>query len=143
MRRNLPDIERYYKEKYGKVAINVGDEGGFAPPLTSLEPIKLILDAIKQAGYSGKIKLGLDSAASNFYDKEKTSMLWGNNYAPMALVDKYKRAGKKKYPIISYEDPFAEDDFENFSVLTKRLERMSIGDDLLVTNVERLKRQLV
>lgn len=133
------------KKKYGKEAINVGDEGGFAPPLTKPEePIELILKAIEQAGYSGKINLGMDCAASNFYNKEeKVYTLEGGKMHPMALVD-YYRSMTKKYPLISIEDPFDEDDWENYFVLTKEIGKkvQIIGDDLLVTNVERIKKAI-
>ncbi len=138
-------LRKIIEKKYGKEAINVGDEGGFAPPLKkSKEPIELILKAIREAGYSGKIKLGLDCAASSFYNKKKNVyVLEGKKFHPMGLIDYYKEL-VKKYPVASIEDPFEEDDWENFFVLTKEIgkEVQIVGDDLLVTNVERIKRAI-
>ncbi|GIU69863.1 MAG: enolase [Candidatus Woesearchaeota archaeon] len=125
------------KEKYGTLAINVGDEGGFAPPLkTPEEALELITEAIKKAGYKGKIKISMDPAASEFYD--------GNNY----VLDKsYTREEMlnyysyllKKYDIYSIEDPFEQDDYEGFKRLSELAKnKLIIGDDLLVTNPERI-----
>lgn len=133
------------KKKYGKNAINVGDEGGFAPPLgKTKEALDLISIAIRSAGYSGKIKIGLDCAASGFYDaKKKKYILEGKAVEPMDLVDAYKRLARE-YPIVSIEDPFHEEDFENFYVLTKEIGKkvQIVGDDLLVTNTERIKKAI-
>lgn len=138
-------LKEIIKKKYGKEAVNVGDEGGFAPPLKkSDEPVQLILKAVEEAGYSGKIKLGLDCAASNFYDKkQKLYLIDGNKYHPMGLVDYYKEMAKK-YPIISIEDPFEEDDWKNFYVLAEEIGKnvQIVGDDLLVTNAERIKKAI-
>jgi len=138
-------LKNILKKKYGKGAINVGDEGGFAPPLTSMEePLNLILNAIEEAGYKGRIKLGLDCAASNFYEKKSNKyLLEGNKYEPLALVDKYKEL-VKKYPIVSIEDPFDEEDFKNFFVLNQEIGKsvQIVGDDLLVTNIERIKQAI-
>ncbi len=125
-------------------SINVGDEGGFAPSFSSNEePFQLLIEAIKQAGYTqGKdIALGIDAAASEFYDngkyilnKEKMTL---NN---QELTDFYLSL-LKKYPIISVEDIFAEDDWDAYENFHKRIgdSIQQVGDDLYVTNVKRLK----
>lgn len=131
------------KKKYGHDAINVGDEGGFAPPLQKPEePIDLILEAIEEAGYTGKVKIGLDSAASEFFKNGKYYME-GKVISGEDLIQKYIDMAEN-YPIVSYEDPFSEDDFANHKILTEAIgEKIQIvGDDLLVTNPIRIQRAI-
>jgi len=125
------------KKKYGPNAVNVGDEGGFAPPIdTADQALSLMSKAISESGYKGKIKMALDPAASEFYVKGKYIGM-----KPERFVDFYVDL-VKKYPIVSLEDPFDQDDFESFQELTKRIGRrvQIMGDDLTVTNVERMKK---
>ncbi len=124
---------------------NVGDEGGFAPALKSnAEAIEVILDAIGKAGYTAgdQVFLCLDSAASELYEDGKYNLRKeGRVLTGAQMVDFY--AGLcDKYPIISLEDGLAEDDWETWKQLTARLGNriQLVGDDLFVTNVERLKR---
>jgi len=125
----------------------VGDEGGFAPDLaTNEDAIKVILEAIEKAGYvAGKdVKLAMDVAASEFYDKKsKIYNLKGEGVKKTAaeMVDFYENL-VSKYPIISIEDGLDEDDWEGWKLLTDRLGKkiQLVGDDLFVTNTERLAR---
>ncbi|MHA1596581.1 MAG: phosphopyruvate hydratase [Candidatus Asgardarchaeia archaeon] len=138
-------LRGYLLKKYGKSAINVGDEGGFAPPmkLTS-EPLTAIVDSIEETGYvPGKdVVLALDSAASVFFRDGKYH-IDGKEMAPGELVDYYVDL-TKTFPIKSLEDPFDENDFETFAELTKKVgdKIQVVGDDLYVTNVERIKKGL-
>jgi len=119
----------------------VGDEGGFAPRIPSHdEVLNTILEAIGKAGYSGKVKLGLDSAASEFY-RDGEYIFEGKTLSPKQMTDVYA-AWLGKYPIISYEDPLAEDDWTGWKEMTARVgdKARIIGDDIFVTNVERLER---
>src|SRR5215472_14952282 len=125
----------------------VGDEGGFAPNLKSnQEAIELILKAIETSGYKpgDEIALALDAASSEFYDRKgKYIFKKSDNSAKTAdeMVQLY--AGwVKNYPIISIEDGLAEDDWDGWQILTKELGRnvQLVGDDLFVTNTERLAR---
>ncbi len=136
-------LKKTIKEKYGAGATGVGDEGGFAPNVQStLEAIQLIESAIETAGYTGKIKIGLDAAASEFYEKNKylyeQQSLRGNE-----LAQKYKEL-VQNHDIISIEDPFDQDDFKHHTELLKDLKDTCqiVGDDLLVTNVKRMKKAL-
>ncbi len=127
------------KERYGKNSVNVGDEGGFAPPFkTGDEALKTIRDAIEKAGYKGKVEPALDAAASAFF----SNGIYGleQPFNSKQLVDYWKRL-VADYGVVSLEDPFAEDDFEGWALLTKALGSKIpiIGDDLLVTNVNRIK----
>ncbi|MHA2296129.1 MAG: phosphopyruvate hydratase [Candidatus Hodarchaeales archaeon] len=133
-------LKNIIKGKYGKDAINVGDEGGFAPPLSKMtEPIDLVLEAIEEAGYQDKFKVGLDAAASEFFKDGKYS-IEGKLLDGGELVDIYKDV-VSSYPLISLEDPFDEDDFENHAQLTAIIgkDTQIVGDDLLVTNRKRIE----
>ncbi len=126
---------------------NVGDEGGFAPNLGSNEEaIEVVLEAIKQAGYKpgDDVVIALDAAASEFYNKEKKVYEFestGQTFTNIQLVDFWKEWAEK-YPIVSIEDGFDEDDWEGWNALYKSLgEKIQlVGDDLFVTNVNRLQR---
>ncbi|MEA3459349.1 MAG: phosphopyruvate hydratase [Chloroflexota bacterium] len=126
---------------------NVGDEGGFAPSLSSNEEaVELILEAIGQAGYEPgeEIFLALDPAASEFYhDGRYVLKKEGRELASEEMVAFYED-WVEKYPIISIEDGLAEDDWEGWKLLMERIgDRVQIvGDDLLVTSVERVKRAI-
>ena len=126
-----------------KLATLVGDEGGFAPSLPSNEaPIQVILEAIKKAGYEpGKqISLALDCAATELY-KDGTYDLTreGRKLSSKEMIDMYA-SWIAKYPIVSIEDGLSEDDWDGWIELTKKLggKVELVGDDLFVTNIERL-----
>ena len=128
------------KDKYGIDAVNVGDEGGFAPPLENIEePIIILEQAIKKAGYEGKIKIALDAAASEFYSNNKYN-IDGNKLSADELIAKYVEI-IQKYGLISIEDPFEQEDFQSFKKLNEIAgeECQIVGDDLLVTNVDRIQ----
>jgi enolase len=127
---------------------SVGDEGGFAPSLKSNEEaLDLVVDAISKAGYKpGKdIMIALDPAASEFYDKTKKKYVFSKSDKSerdsAAMVDFYKNL-VDKYPIISIEDGLAEDDWDGWKLMQKTLgsKIQIVGDDLFVTNTERLKK---
>ncbi len=127
-------------DKYGILATNTGDEGGFATPMRGIwEPFEFMAKAVGQAGYTDKIVYGMDLAANSWYDEEKgVYELDGKEYDRDALIDLYKQVSAK-YPIASMEDPLMEEDFEGFAKLTKELDTQIVGDDLFVTNVDRLR----
>ena len=133
--------------KKGNYSTNVGDEGGFAPNLKSNEEaLKMIMTAIEKAGYEpGKdIYIALDPASSEYFIKEENvyHLKWstGEKLTPAEMVDFWKD-WVAKYPIISIEDGMAEDDWDGWKLMTKELGRkiQIVGDDIFVTNVERLK----
>jgi enolase len=131
--------------KFRKLNTAVGDEGGFAPDLPSnAAAIDLILEAIAQAGYRAgeQVWIALDVAATEFFDsKKKTYKIDGKSLDSAALVD-FLAGWAEKYPICSIEDGCSEDDWEGWSLLTKRLGNkvQLVGDDLFVTNTQRLQR---
>lgn len=127
----------------------VGDEGGFAPDLQSNEEaLEVIMEAIKNAGYKagrkGDFMIALDPAASELYDEKtkKYTLKWttGEQKTSAEMVDLWA-SWVEKYPIISIEDGMAEDDWEGWKMLTDRIgdKVQLVGDDLFVTNTERLK----
>jgi len=138
--RKLTDI----KAKYGPGATNVGDEGGYAPPIEMTgDALEAILQAISDAGYDESIvRVGIDAASSSFYNgKDSTYQIDGKKLTGGELEDYYEEL-VKTYPIRTLEDPFDEDDFDSFAQITQKLgNRVKIiGDDLYVTNPERIKR---
>ncbi len=136
-------LKAYLKEKYGPTAINVGDEGGFAPPMEKTrEALDALVAAIKAAGYEPgeDVMLALDAAATEFFDKEKqVYRIDGQEMTREQLLEFYRKL-VEEYPIVSLEDPFHEEDFEGFALATRELPIQIIGDDIFVTNVERLKK---
>jgi enolase len=126
----------------------VGDEGGFAPSVKSnVEAIELVLEAITQAGYlpGEDIAIALDPAASEFFDKERGRYVFKKSDKSERSPDEMARfwvEWAKKYPIVSIEDGLAEDDWKGWKALTDEVgdQIQLVGDDLFVTNTERLGR---
>ena len=127
----------------GKVT-SVGDEGGFAPDLESdEEAIEIIISAIEKAGYTtAQIKIALDIASSEWFKDGKYLLPKRNRKMTGEELINYYESLIEKYPIISIEDGLAEDDWDAWAVLTKRLGNkiQLVGDDLFVTNEKRLKK---
>jgi len=120
------NLKAVITQKYGQDATNVGDEGGFAPNIQSNEEgLELCVAAIERAGYTGKVKLGMDVAASEFYEDGKYDLDFKNKKnndgsqkkTSSELSDLYK-SFIAKFPVISIEDPFDQDDWEAYQKLT-------------------------
>lgn len=139
-------LKKVITKKYGIDAVNVGDEGGFAPNVSGAEEaLDLLTEAIKEAGYTGKVQIGLDVASSEFYKDGKYDLDFKNpNSDPSKyltgeqLADLY-HSYCDKYDICSIEDPFQEDDWEAWTLYNKTAKIQIVGDDLLVTNPLRIK----
>ncbi|KAK6538289.1 hypothetical protein TWF694_011168 [Orbilia ellipsospora] len=139
------------KKKYGLSAGNVGDEGGVAPDIqTAEEALDLIVASIEKAGYAGKVDIAMDVASSEFYKEkeEKYDLDFKNPNSDQTkwitsqqLADKYVSL-TEKYPIVSIEDPFAEDDWSAWSHFLSKVDIQVVGDDLTVTNPIRIKRAI-
>jgi enolase len=128
------------EKKYGNSATNVGYEGGYAPPINQTnDAMEAITEAIEEAGYTeDDITIGIDSAASSFFDGEKYDVD-GEKFTGGELVDYYVEL-VDTFPIIYIEDGFHEEAFDDFAALTIEMPNViNVGDDLFVTNVERLK----
>ncbi|KAJ7526654.1 hypothetical protein O6H91_16G017300 [Diphasiastrum complanatum] len=146
-------LKSVIKKKYGLDATNVGDEGGFAPNIQeNKEGLELLKIAIEKAGYTGKVVIGMDVAASEFYGAEdKTYDLnfkEENNDGSQKIsgdeLIKLYESFAEEYPIVSIEDPFDQDDWEHYPKFTEKVgERIQIvGDDLLVTNPKRVAKAI-
>lgn len=139
-------LKEVLRDEYGVSATNVGDEGGYAPPMVNTkQPLESISKAIKKAGYDDSaVRVGMDAAASGFYDTStKKYRIDGKTLSGSELLDYYISI-VEEYRINTLEDPFDEDSFEDFASITEKLGKkvMIIGDDLYVTNPERIKRGL-
>jgi len=145
------------KKKFGQDATNVGDEGGFAPNiLVNSDALDLIVEAVEKAGYTGRIGIAMDVAASEFWnnDLQKYDLDFKNDdkgdvndqeryLTPTQLADLYC-SFVDKYPIVSIEDPFDQDDWQGYVDFTARIGQTTqvVGDDLLVTNPTRIQTAL-
>lgn len=127
-------------KKYGKIAANVGDEGGFATPITKVrEAMECLVQAVDRSGHAKKIGYGFDCAATHWYNpKTKKYKLEGVEYTTDELFDYYRKLCKD-YPVVSIEDPFDEDDVKGFTRATKELGIQIVGDDFYCTNPDRIR----
>jgi len=139
-------LKKVIKDKFGLDATSVGDEGGFAPNiLNNKDALELIKSAIELAGYTGKIEIGMDVAASEFFKESKYDLDFKNPKSNPSdwitsdkLADLY-REFVKEYPIVSIEDPFDQDDWNAWTNLTSSVSIQIVGDDLTVTNPKRIQ----
>lgn len=146
------ELKKLLKKNFGIGAIAVGDEGGFAPNVVDMEePLKQIMQAIKNSNLEGKMGICMDVAASEFYNEEKkmynlkfkhengeSQFITGEDLGKLYL------SLAEKYPIVSIEDPFDQDDFESYgkllaAVKSKGLKCQIVGDDLTVSQAARVK----
>jgi len=140
-------LKKFLKEGYPDFPVNVGDEGGFAPPIEMPEvALSLMVKSIDDAGYYGnKMKIILDIASTQFYKKEKGASegYYGIKAGVLSKSEllNYYYDLSRSYPIIGLEDPFSEEDWRGFEKITERIgkDMMIIGDDLLVTNPDIIK----
>lgn len=140
------NLKSVIKAKYGMDACNVGDEGGFAPNIQdNMEGLELLKVAIEKAGYTGKVKIGMDVAASEFFEEGKYNLDFkSKNPDPKLVVDSDSLANIYKdmvsnYPVVSIEDAFEQDDWPAWSKFHAETDIQLVGDDLTVTNTERIK----
>ncbi len=137
------ELKGILKKKFGAQAILLGDEGGFVPKIDNAEKrLELIEKAISNAGYKNKVFLALDCAASEFFYKNHYKIR-NKKYNSGQLIDYYKKL-IKKFNIMSIEDGMAEDDWGGWKLMTKELggKIQIVGDDLLVTNVDRINKAI-
>lgn len=135
-------LGRLLASKYSKYSLNTGDEGSFSPPGMNdpRDGFEMILKSIEDLGYNDKFVLAIDAAANSFYNSKTGMYLYrGKEISKEKLFEEYSDLAST-YPLRSIEDPFQEDDFDSTSELTKALRIQIVGDDLFVTNKERLKK---
>jgi enolase len=141
------ELKNILKGKYGAHSINVGDEGGFAPPMKFVkEAIEALLVAIKNCGYDyeKQIRISLDAAASQFYIEDKNIYKIDDREMKREELLEYWKNLALEFPLLSIEDPFQEGDFEAYAELRKEVKDkiIIVGDDLTVTNVGILRKAL-
>ncbi|KAJ8920035.1 hypothetical protein NQ315_011685 [Exocentrus adspersus] len=139
-------LKKVIKDKFGLDATAVGDEGGFAPNIqNNKDALGLINDAIAKAGYTGRIEIGMDVAASEFYKDGLYDMDFKN---PKSDKKKWLKSDKlfqvyqefiRDFPMVSIEDPFDQDDWEAWSNMSSNVNIQIVGDDLTVTNPKRIE----
>ncbi len=137
-------LKSLLEDKYGKTAVNVGDEGGFAPPMKKTkEALDMLVKAVEKTGYDKEIKLSIDAAASSFFNG-KYYVIDGKRMKTEKLKTFYEKIASD-YPIINIEDPFQEEDFNAFSELVESIgsDVQVTGDDIFVTNPERIKKGIL
>jgi len=147
-------LKAVIKKRFGLSQTGVGDEGGFAPSqdqngkqLDAEDALQLIVEAIQLAGYTGKIEIGMDVAASEMYKREqkKYDLDFKNpnsdpaKWITSAELGELYKSFAAKYPIVSIEDPFDQDDWEAWTALTNSVQFQIVGDDLTVTNPKRIQ----
>jgi enolase len=136
-------LKKKLKERFGNSAIHVGDEGGFVPPMKSVdERLEFMSEAIEELGYTQEFALGIDAAASEFYHDGKYRIS-EKEYSVAELSDFYGELCER-FKLVSIEDGFSEDDWNAWNLLESKLGQkiQIVGDDLLVTNVTRIKRAM-
>ncbi|CAB3371512.1 Hypothetical predicted protein [Cloeon dipterum] len=138
-------LKKVIKDRFGLDATAVGDEGGFAPNiLNNKDALTLIQDAIAKGGYTGKVEIGMDVAASEFHKDKLYDLDFKNPNSDKSLwLDGDKLEGLyqefiKEFPIVSIEDPFDQDHWEAWSTMTANTTIQIVGDDLTVTNPKRI-----
>jgi enolase len=136
-------LKKYLKKTYGGGAINVGDEGGFAPPINkTTDALDALVAAMRTSGYEPieHFYVGIDAAASEFF-QDGTYHVDGLKLSPDEFVDHYLQITADHPYLLSLEDPFDENDFDSFAKLVSELgsSKAIVGDDLTVTNVERIQ----
>ncbi|MFH1095501.1 MAG: enolase [Candidatus Micrarchaeota archaeon] len=137
-------LKKIITRRYGKMGTNVGDERGFVPPIkTTNEALDLLKEAIQAAHYEGRVFIALDCAATTFYNKKsRLYHIDGQDLNRLQMLDYYEERSVAYPELISIEDPFHEEDFKSFAILTVRIgDRVqTVSDDLTVTQLERLKK---
>jgi enolase len=130
-------LKNQLKDRYGSNAINVGDEGGFSPPLSRPEEaLDVVNSAVEEMGYSGTVSLAMDIAASSFYSAGEYTVA-GESLDTGGMLDLYGEL-VDAYPVVSIEDPLQEEDYEGFAEVTRKIPVQIVGDDLFVTASSRL-----
>ena len=129
------------EERYDARSRNVGVEGGYTPPLSDpRDAFDAALEAADRAGYSGEFSLGIDAAATHFYDnRTETYAVLDEPFDRNELIEFYAELADA-YPLVSIEDPLEEDDFDGTAELTESIDAQIVGDDLFTTDPGRLRR---
>lgn len=129
------------KKRYGERSLHPGHSAGYAAPVNDpVEIIETLLEAVETAGYGGMFKVGLDCAASHFYDRDHGCYTFRGRETGRDEIIHFLESLVQSYGVFMIEDPLDEDDFEGYAEITRRLNILISGDDLFVSNIERLKK---
>jgi len=138
------NLKTVIKKKFGGDATLIGDEGGFAPPCDVMSGLEMLMTATENAGYLDKVSIGLDVAASEFYKDGKYDLDFKSEDSSDILTGKelgdYYKKMIEGFPIVTIEDPFDQDDWDNWSDFNKSVHTkvQVVGDDLTVTNPKKI-----
>ena len=137
-------LKQVLMSRYGRGAINIGDEGGFAPPLSrTRDALDSIRKSIGDAGYAEKdVRIGIDAASSTFYDGKSGMYSLDGKKLDWSRLEDFYSSLKDEYGLLTLEDPFEEGSFDSFASITRRMRKNTviIGDDLYVTNVRLIRK---
>ncbi len=137
-------LKEVLTSRYGRGAINVGDEGGFAPPLRKTgDALGAIRESIKSSGYSeDDVRIGIDAASSTFYDEKAGAYRLDGKKMDAAGLEQFYASLRDEFHLLTIEDPFEEGSFDAFASITRRLGKRTkiIGDDIYVTSVPLIKK---
>ncbi|MBI3859718.1 MAG: phosphopyruvate hydratase [Thaumarchaeota archaeon] len=137
-------LKKVLASKYGKGATNVGDEGGFAPPMTrTREALDALRRAARESGYGEEeVRFGIDAAASTFMNRRTRKYVVDGRSLSSSKLEDYYASLQNEFALLTLEDPFGEEEFDAFASITKRLgkETKIIGDDIYVTNLSRMRK---
>lgn len=136
------ELKAIIVRKFGRSAIGIGDEGGFAPPISHpSEALDLLVEALQKSGLEGQIKIGIDPASSEFFKDDKYDLGFKSQSTDSKTNSEMATLYNElieKYPVILLEDPFAQDDWEAWAAFNKTCKIELVGDDLLATNIIRI-----
>ena len=129
-------------KRHGRGATNVGDEGGFAPQFSrTRDALRAVEEAVRESGHEGEVRLGIDAAASTFYERRKGAYVLDGRSMTASRLEDYYASLVQEFGLLTIEDPFDEGALDDFSSLTRRLGRKTkiIGDDVYVTQSSRIR----
>jgi len=135
------EVPKRIEERYGRQRVRAGHSGGYAAPVNEpAELFEILMEAAEAAGYGNMFSFHLDCAASHFYDRKRASYHFRGKEVSREEMIQFLQDLVHSYPLLIVEDPLDEDDFEGYAEMTKRVNVFVAGDDLFVTNMERLKK---
>ncbi|GAD93634.1 hypothetical protein NECHADRAFT_90528 [Paecilomyces variotii No. 5] len=136
------ELKGIIKKKYGTGATNIGDDGGFSPPISDPEEaLDLLTEAVRCSGHEGKVRFGIDAASSEFFESGCYDLGYKQEHSERLSFAQLTTVYNKllqKYPVVLLEDPFAEDDWASWRNFNRDCKIELVGDDLLATNISRL-----
>jgi len=135
------EVGKTLKKRYGETSLCLGHSGGYAAPVNDpAGMVRILMEAAGTAGYAGMFRIGLDCAATHFFDKSQKDYHFVGKRATREQIIQFLEEMARSCSLYMVEDPLEEDDFDGFAEITRRLDLIISGDDLFVNNLNRLKR---